>query len=151
MSVYLLDVNVLLALAWPNHLYHDRAHVWLTEQRQRRWATCPTTQSAFVRLSTNPKVVGQTVYPAQALSLLEANMDAPAHEFWRETLPVTKVLARLAEDLVGYRQITDAYLLGLAIHKKGVLATFDRSITHILPARSAFRKNLEIITPLKPA
>lgn len=56
MSVYLLDANVLLALAWPNHLHHAAAHLWFAKNHKSGWATCPLTQLAFVRLSMQPAV-----------------------------------------------------------------------------------------------
>ena len=147
MSTYLLDVNVLLALAWPNHLYHDRAHEWIAAEKNRSWATCPTTQSSFIRLSLNPKVIGRNVFPEQVLDLLDANLSSSNHVFWRETISTTKILRGLADNLVGHRQITDAYLLGLAHQKRGILATFDRGIGSMLSPASLYQANLETILP----
>lgn len=59
--VSLLDVNVLMALGWSNHEYHEAAHAWLGTRQ--RWATCALTEAAFVRLSSNPAVVGGVIAP----------------------------------------------------------------------------------------
>jgi hypothetical protein len=68
-----------------------------------------------------------------ALRLLHLNLAQPNHEFWPDDVTVPQSLDRLGISLQGHRQITDAYLLGLAIHHKGRLATFDRSIAALLP------------------
>jgi len=57
MPVSLLDVNVLLALAWPNHVHHPAAHRWFAENHREGWATCPLTQMGFVRTVNQPAVV----------------------------------------------------------------------------------------------
>ena len=68
--VTLLDVNVLIALAWANHQHHDAAHHWFASQRSGPWATCPLTQVAFVRISANPRIVDATVPAAIATGVL---------------------------------------------------------------------------------
>ena len=57
--IRLLDVNVLIALTWPNHVHHDAARSWFTEVRNTGWATCPLTEAGFVRISCNPSAVKQ--------------------------------------------------------------------------------------------
>jgi len=56
MAPALLDVNVLVALAWPTHLHHEPAHHWFHRRRINGWATCTLTQIAFVRLSCQPSI-----------------------------------------------------------------------------------------------
>lgn len=131
MTCCLLDVNVLLALAWPNHVHHAAAHAWLAECG-RPWATCPLTQTGFVRLSCNPAVVGRTVLAAEALSLLAANTALPDHVFWPAELTLADAVAPFRGRLVGHRQLVDAYLLGLALHHGGQLATFDRGLAALV-------------------
>ena len=79
--IALLDVNVLIALAWPSHLHHRAAHAWFTPNRARGWATCPTTEAGFVRVSTTPGVVKTIVSVAEAFQILEHNLKAPDHHF----------------------------------------------------------------------
>src|SRR5439155_6489809 len=110
MSVFLLDANVLLALAWSNHEQHDAAHAWCARQRRFRWATCPSTELAFVRISMQPAIVKQSLSGAEALELLERNLQRAGHEFWAEDLPVGKALSRVGDRLVGHKQVMDAAL-----------------------------------------
>lgn len=53
----LLDVNVLLALAWPTHVHHAAAQTWFAQHCHDGWATCQFTELAFARLSMQPAVV----------------------------------------------------------------------------------------------
>ena len=57
--IALLDVNVLVALFDPAHLHHEAAHVWFGRNRSRRWATCPLTENALVRVLSNPSYPGR--------------------------------------------------------------------------------------------
>jgi len=141
----LLDANTLLALAWPNHPHHRSALRWLTHDPGRRWATCAITQSAFVRLSCNPRLVGVTVFPRQALDILARNTAVESHRFWPEQPPVPDVLAPFRDRLIGYRQTTDAYLLGLAVHYGGRLATFDSGVAAI--AGEDYGHAVELLQP----
>lgn len=125
MSVALLDVNVLLALAWPNHQHHAAAHRWFSRGSREGWATCPLTELAFVRLSSNPAFTRDAVSPGDALRLLARICRVPGHRSWRELPPVAD-LAAFA--LIGHQQVNDAFLVLTAQRQKGVLATFDARI-----------------------
>jgi predicted nucleic acid-binding protein len=70
MAKYLLDVNVLLALAWPSHEFHASAHHWWIGSG-KRWATCALTELGFIRLSSNPSFTRDAVTPYEAAALLE--------------------------------------------------------------------------------
>ena len=131
MSVGLLDANVLIALAWPSHVHHERAHDWFDRHQANGWATCPLTQCAFVRASSNSKIIDEAVSPQEALGLLTELVAHDSHEFWADDLPLTDA-AMPTELLVGHRQVTDSYLLGLAMRRSGRLVTFDRGIQHLL-------------------
>jgi toxin-antitoxin system PIN domain toxin len=137
---YLLDVNVLLALAWPNHMHHGEAHGWFQRRRHKGFATCPLTQLGFVRISSNPKFTKDAVPPATALGLLDRLTGLREHSFWPDLLSCKEALAS-NQLIVGYRQLTDLYLLGLAQSHSGELATFDRSI----PTEGRSAKLVEII------
>jgi len=133
MAALLLDTNVLVALFSADHSHHSVAQKWFREHEKKGWATCPFTQTGFVRLLSNPSVAKTAVPPAEAIAVLEENIQTPHHEFWPDDIPLVKAVAPLISGLQGHRQITDAYLLGLAMHRKGKLATFDRSIAALLP------------------
>jgi len=143
--IRLLDVNVLLALAWPDHVHHDAAHVWFGFKRQDGWATCPITESSFVRLSSQPAVTKQTVAVRDAIEILRASTKDANHHFWHHTRSITQLPPEVIARLVGPQQITDALLLGLAVDQGGVLATFDKRIESLLPAGSPMRASIEVI------
>ncbi|MBI1353863.1 MAG: hypothetical protein GC160_05915 [Acidobacteria bacterium] len=125
MSVYLLDVNVLLALAWPSHVHCERAQRWFQEFGSQGFATCPLTELAFVRISSNPSFTKDAVTPHVAGELLLQVKSLPGHHFWPDSLDWSAA-SNSVSALAGHRQVTDAYLLALAIQNRGVLATLDR-------------------------
>jgi uncharacterized protein len=127
-TVWLLDANLLIALTQAAHIHHAEAHGWFAAHSKRRWATCALTQLAFVRLTSNPKVVGAEIAPAQALRALAAMTAQPAHEYWADTPEPLQMATLRTAALVGHRQVTDAYLLGLAAHLNQRLATLDRGL-----------------------
>jgi len=145
MSVFLLDANVLLALAWSNHEQHDTAHAWCARQRRFRWATCPGTELAFVRISMQPAIVKQSLSGAEALELLERNLRREGHEFWAEDLPVGEALSRVRDRLVGHKQVMDAALLSLATRHSQKLATFDHGLLALLPPNASETRHIEVI------
>lgn len=124
----LLDINVFIALAWPAHEHHASARHWFLNRGRSKWATCPITQLGFVRILSNPAFSPDALPVREALELLEKNINQPAHEFWSDSRAVPRALKPLLRDAFGYRQITDAYLLSLAVVHKGRLATFDRGL-----------------------
>src|SRR5438045_42816 len=124
MAIHLLDVNVLVALAWPRHEHYDAAHNWFRTISSQGWATCPMTQCGFVRLSSNPKILRVTVSPASAIEVLRRMTSQPEHVFWPDDVPIHS--PHFANKrLQGYRQVTDAYLIAICIERGGVFATFD--------------------------
>jgi len=143
-SVALLDVNMLVALAWPTHIHHRQAHAWFRKRRKAGWATCPMTQCAFVRISSNPKILPDAVSPPEAMAMMDRIAAYPHHEFWPDTLPLSDAARHIAL-LAGHRQITDAYLLGLAIEHGGRLATLDRGLRALLPQDAALGETIEVV------
>jgi toxin-antitoxin system PIN domain toxin len=149
MKTALLDVNVLIALLWPAHEHHDAAHEWFASRGPRsRWATCPLTQLAFVRIVSNPAFSPDALAPADALGLLERNVARPAHEFWPDEIALVKAVAPVVPRLQGYRQIADAYLLGLALKRRGVLASFDGGLRMLAAGDRA--AGLEVVPGRNP-
>jgi len=130
-------VNVLVALAWPNHVHHARAASWFKAVREDGWATCPVTESGFVRVSSNARVIPDARPPQKAIALLGEMTRLPGHIFWPDDVSIAGCGAGPFERVVGYRQITDAHLLTLAIRRGGRLATFDRSVTALVPGNEA--------------
>ena len=141
----LLDINVLIALLWPPHEAHARAQRWFAQNARHGWATCAMTQAGFVRIVSNPIFSRRAVSPRDALEVLSGSLQHPAHHFWTEDIGVTEALAHFGRRLLGHQQITDAYLLGLAIQKKGRLATLDASLSSLLSDQSAARSRLVLL------
>jgi toxin-antitoxin system PIN domain toxin len=145
MKGYLLDTNLLIALFWPSHTRHDLAIKWFTRQRAKGWATCPFTQAGFVRIVSNPAFSRDAPLPREALHVLSANTSAKDHAFWTDALGFGEAVAFASTRLMGHQQVTDAYLLGLAIHHGGVMATLDQKIEALTQSKSAERKALELV------
>ena len=128
----LLDVNVLIALAWPNHVHHVAARAWFETRRDEGWATCTMTEAGFVRVSCNPSVVRQTVAPLDAIEILDSLRRLGAHTFWPLNQSVVELPAAVSARLQGYRQITDAILLATAMQHHGALATLDVGLQRLV-------------------
>ena len=139
----LLDVNVLVALFDPHHIHHDAAHDWFEDHREFGWATCPITENGFVRVIANPAHGAAAERAGSALERLRAFTASGGHQFWRDAISLRDDLFDLSR-AAGARQLTDIYLLGLAVNRKGCLATFDRSIP-IGAVRGATRSHLLMI------
>ncbi|MFT4164173.1 MAG: PIN domain-containing protein [Microlunatus sp.] len=139
-SVYLLDANVLIALANSNHVHHASAHRWFASID--RWATTPITEAAFVRLQSNPVVTGSEISCASALGALAAMRQHPGHVFLGDESSLANPSINLTS-LVGFRQVTDFHLVNLCAAQGGVLATFDAKIRNALAA--ADRRLVEVV------
>jgi toxin-antitoxin system PIN domain toxin len=131
--IYLLDVNVLVALMWPAHADHDRAQEWFAKYSKAGWATCPLTQAGCVRILSNPSFSSHAATPQQALKLLGSNLNHPSHQFWPDNISFAEAVEPIKKQIVGHQQISGAYLLGLALYRKARLATMDRGVLTLLP------------------
>jgi toxin-antitoxin system PIN domain toxin len=141
----LLDVNLLLALAWPDHVHHQIANTWFSVYRSHGWATCLLTQLGFLRLSIQPNVVKSVGTMTDAQSILNANLASEDHEFWPLDYPFAEILPEIRQHIVGHKQLTDALLLDLAIRNNGRLATFDRRIRSLLNPQSPHQASIELL------
>ncbi len=122
MKAALLDTNVLLALAWPNHQHHLPAHGWFAAQAKKGWATCAFTQLGFIRLSSNPAYTANAVSPPEAATLLQQWTRLKGHHFWSS--PVANDPAIYVRAL-GHQQVNDAWLVEVARRNTGRLVTLD--------------------------
>ncbi len=123
----LLDVNVLVALFDPHHIHHDAAHDWFAVNRGSGWATCPITENGFVRVISSPAYGASGERAATAAERLRTFCASGGHQFWRDAISLRDEIFDLSR-AGGAKQLADIYLLGLAVNRKGRLATFDRSI-----------------------
>jgi hypothetical protein len=133
MKPALLDSNVLIALGWPNHVHHECALAWFRAHQKNGWATCPLTQSGFVRVSSNRAVIPEAKSPREAVDLLRQITALPHHRFWADDISLSRSELVAVKKLVGYRQVTDAHVLALALRHDGRLATLDRGIRQLVP------------------
>ena len=141
MRPYLLDTNILIALAWRNHVHHAPVTEWFRDKAAAGFRTCPITQTGFVRISSNSSFSAAAVLPPEAVALLQRVTGLPGHGFWPDDLSVPDALG-VKPPLGSHRQVTDRYLLALAIAHDGVLATLDRGIA---PLARAFPDRLELV------
>ncbi|WP_343602187.1 type II toxin-antitoxin system VapC family toxin [Mycobacterium sp.] len=123
----LLDINVLLALLDSDHVDHERARAWVTGEIEHGWASCAITQNGFVRIISQPRYPSP-ISPSQAIDMLVRATGTPHHEFWLCTPSILDAHTIDRSRLHSSRQVTDAYLLALAVDNGGRFATFDRSI-----------------------
>jgi len=135
MTAFLLDVNVLIAMSWPSHRSHDAALRWFGANHHRGWATCPIVEIGFVRIMSNPAFSPHAVRPQEAIRALSISLQRPTHKFWADDLSAAEVLQILGTQINGHQQVTDAYLVALAIHHGGKLATLDASVAQWAPVK----------------
>jgi toxin-antitoxin system PIN domain toxin len=133
MKVFLLDVNVLLALTWPNHPFHQPAVARLAKRERCRWGTCLLTQAAFVRLSSNPAVIPAAKSPAEAGHLLAQLINDRNHVFLEAGTGRQQQLQELLGRCHGPNQVNDAFLIWLAACHGASLLTFDAPLRHLTP------------------
>ncbi len=137
---YLLDVNIAIALLDPDHVHYRRVRKWLTGTEQM-WGTCAFTEAGFLRITTDPRAGAFTVEQAvESLRLLTLH---PRFRFWPIGACWATLAAPFLKHVVGHKQITDAYLLGLAISEDGILVTMDKGIRFLAGERYA--KNILVL------
>lgn len=142
MSAVLLDVNVLVGLAWPNHFHHGETVKWFRRLAGDQWATCAVTELGFIGVSSNPRIVGEEVSAHDAASLLRELKRHGTHAYWSNTVEVSELESSLLRAIVGPRQVTDAVLLATARANNGRLATLDQGVAEL--ARAAFGSDEDV-------
>lgn len=136
----LLDVNVLIALFDEDHVFNERAHEWLEASAAGGIATCPHTENGAVRILSHPgysKVI--KLSPARVIGMLDRFVSRHDHEFWGDELSLRDGRVFDVSRLLGHRQVSDVYLLALAVRHGGRLVSFDGSVT--ASAVRGFRKD----------
>lgn len=127
--IALLDVNVLVALFDPAHVHHEPAHQWFGVHRGDGWAACPITENGFLRVVSNPTYPGRRTTVEDALDRLRRFQASGDHHFWPDSLSLGEGGVIEPAHVRGHAQLTDVYLLALAVANDGCLATFDRGIS----------------------
>ena len=139
----LLDVNVLIALLDADHALHERAFEWFGVHARGGWASCPISQNGCLRIMSHPG------YPnplpvAAVMERLAAATRSSYHQFWPDD--VSLLDPRIADParIHGPRQLTDLFLLALAIHHGGRFVTFDTAVS-LNAIKGAEKKHLLIL------
>ena len=123
----LLDVNVLIALLDAGHVHHASARAWLAANIEQGWASCPLSQNGCIRILSQPVYPGSQPPAVIAARLAEATA-TQWHEFWPDDLSLLAAGCVDWRHVLGSRQLTDVYLLALAVRHGGRLVTFDRAV-----------------------
>ena len=139
----LLDVNVLVALLDSDHASHDSAIDWFSTHARDGWASCPITQNGCIRILSNPGYPNPLPIRAVIERLAEA-CHQKIHEFWPDDVSLLDSDAVDSTRIHGPRQLTDIYLLALAVRRGGRLITFDAGIP-LGAVRNATKQNLLVL------
>jgi len=123
----LLDVNVLIAMLDTDHSLHERAREWFSQNAQSGWTSCPITQNGCVRIMSHPGYPNALPVRRVMERLREATR-SPHHEFWPDDISLLEPRIADASRIHGPRQLTDLYLLALAVSRGGRFVTFDASV-----------------------
>jgi toxin-antitoxin system PIN domain toxin len=123
----LFDLNVLIALLDSQHIHHERAMQWWAHNRNPGWASCPLTQNGFVRVVSQPSY-SSPIAIVDAFDHLCRNTETDDHAFWPDDISLLDEQRVNRERVLGPKQLTDIYLVALAVKHDGRLVTFDRTI-----------------------
>lgn len=139
----LLDINVLIALLDAQHVHHRTAVTWLQGNIAVGWASCPLTQNGVIRILSQPAYPGFLPPAAVAARLAEATR-TEWHRFWPDDASLLDTATANWDAVLGSRQVTDTYLLALAVRHEGRFVSFDRKV-NLRSVPGALRSNLVVI------
>ena len=125
-------MNALVALAWDSHVHHATIGPWFSANAGAGWATCPITESGFVRVSSNPTVLPAPISVLDARRVLGALRALPGHEFLDDDVSIADPDF---PPVAGHRQVTDGHLLTLARRRNRRLLTFDEALVALAEGR----------------
>jgi toxin-antitoxin system PIN domain toxin len=143
--IALLDVNVLVALFDAGHSHHQEAHDWFDDNRHHGWASCPITENGMLRILSNPRLADPHLSALELTGLLAGFCQSTDHHFWCDDLSLRDDQLFDAHQIRGHKQLTDVYLLGLAVKNNGRFVTLDTSVP-LEAVKGARREHLEVIT-----
>lgn len=128
MTALLLDVNVLVALVDPAHAMHEAAHAWFAQRAEVNWATCPITENGLLRIVGHPRYPNSPGSPAAVMPSLASLTALTGHQFWPDDIRLMDPALLDDARLLHHGQVTDSYLLALAVAHRGKLVSFDRRL-----------------------
>jgi uncharacterized protein len=145
MRVALLDVNVLIALLDAGHVHHVVAHDWFKDN-DPPWASCPVTENGAIRILATPSRVEDFLPIPKLVEVFNTFRSHTRHQFWSDDLSLADSGRFDVDAIRGHQQITDAYLLALAVKNDGRLVTLDQRVP-LGAVKGARREHLEVIAP----
>ena len=125
---YLLDANVLIALCDELHAHHLDTNRWFQSHGRLSWATCPLTENAFVRITSKPSYPRGTGSVTEQMSVLRELCQIPGHQFWPDDISLIQNKVWSNSDHAHSADLTDLYLIALAVKRGAKFATLDRAI-----------------------
>lgn len=136
----LLDINVLIALHDRDHVHHVRAATWFEANIEHGWASCPLTQNGCLRIMNQPGY-SRSQPLGTLMAMLQRSTSATVHETWFDDISILDAARFQHTHIHGHRQLTDLYLLGLAVKNNGRLASFDQRVpmSAVVGARAEHR------------
>ncbi len=126
---FLLDVNVLVALIDPAHVGHDAAHRWFEAEGRASWASCPLTENGVIRIIGHAKYPNTPGSPSAVAAIMAQMRTLAGHVFWGDDISLVGGAPVDPARILTSGQVTDSYLLALAVTHGGRLATFDRRLS----------------------
>lgn len=141
-------MNVLVALFDEAHVHHQVAHDWYADNQKSRWASCPLTENGMLRILSAPARVDPHVPLPQLVELLNRFRANTRHLFWPNDISLLDDDLFNVPNIRGCKQLTDVYLLGLAVKHGGRFVTFDGGVP-FAAVKSARREHLEVIAPVE--
>lgn len=139
----LFDVNALIAIVDEEHVHHGIVHEWWAANRTSGWATCPLTENGLARVMSLSGYKNR-ISTTFAIDLLAEQVGEGDHAFWPDDISLRDSSLFDASRILGPGQVTDVYLLGLAVKNGGRLATLDRSVS-LRAVRGAEPRHLAVI------
>lgn len=139
----LLDVNVLIALIDPAHKFHRTAKAWASTYAASGWASCPLTQNGCIRVVSQPSYP-QPVHLLDAIQTLQVLCQSALHQFWSDDLSLLDTQVFDHSKIHGHRQLTDLYLLALAVKHQACFVTFDDAIA-LSAVKGAKKQHLMVL------
>ena len=124
----LLDAAVLIAIGSKEHVFHQRATKWFLKTSHNGWATCPLTENAFVRVLSHPAQKSIPNDCGKVAAALKMLCETPGHVFWPDDRSIRDSSFISTLSGTGPSQLTDLYLLALAVANEATLATLDTRI-----------------------
>jgi toxin-antitoxin system PIN domain toxin len=126
---FLLDVNVLIALIDPTHVHHRPVFDWFQAEGSKSWASCPITENGVLRIVSHPNYPNTPGAPAIVAGVMGRLLALPGHVFWPDDISLLDPARADCGRLLAHKQVTDSYLLAMAVARSGRLATLDRRLS----------------------